>query len=296
MFRFQNEQQVYTIGGVPFGGQPGARRTVLVGSLFYPGHSVVEDRIEGRVKREALEKMISDHREAMENTDSPAALMIYAETAESMVSYLDDVSSLSDLPLFLDSPSPEVKLGGAVKAGEIGLGDRIVYNSLNAGSSADELARLRDSKIRSAVLLAFNPRDFGVKGKIYLLEDGGGMLPEGLIDIARKHGIDRPLIDLAMMSVEQNAGSALKALIVAKAKWGLPSGCALHNAVESWRPVLKAKETDKQLFRYVDVSSAVIPIMAGADFVIYGPIEYARRVSLAAAFADELVKQSVSDL
>lgn len=296
MFRFQNEQQVYTIGGVPFGGQPGARRTVLVGSLFYPGHSVVEDRIEGRVKREALEKMISDHREAMENTDSPAALMIYAETAESMVSYLDDVSSLSDLPLFLDSPSPEVKLGGAVKAGEIGLGDRIVYNSLNAGSSADELARLRDSKIRSAVLLAFNPRDFGVKGKIYLLEDGGGMLPEGLIDIARKHGIDRPLIDLAVMSVEQNAGSALKALIVAKAKWGLPSGCALHNAVESWRPVLKAKETDKQLFRYVDVSSAVIPIMAGADFVIYGPIEYARRVSLAAAFADELVKQSVSDL
>ncbi|MDD1766976.1 MAG: hypothetical protein LUQ27_00215 [Methanomassiliicoccales archaeon] len=296
MFRFQNEQQVYTIGGVPFGGQPGARRTVLVGSLFYPGHSVVEDRIKGRVKREALEKMISDHREAMKNTDSPAALMIYAETAESMVSYLDDVSSLSDLPLFLDSPSPEVKLGGAVKAGEIGLGDRIVYNSLNAGSSADELARLRDSKIRSAVLLAFNPRDFGVKGKIYLLEDGGGMLPEGLIDIARKHGIDRPLIDLAVMSVEQNAGSALKALIVAKAKWGLPSGCALHNAVESWRPVLKAKETDKQLFRYVDVSSAVIPIMAGADFVIYGPIEYARRVSLAAAFADELVKQSVSDL
>lgn len=296
MFRFQNEQQVYTIGGVPFGGQPGARRTVLVGSLFYPGHSVVEDRIKGRVKREALEKMISDHREAMKNTDSPAALMIYAETAESMVSYLDDVSSLSDLPLFLDSPSPEVKLGGAVKAGEIGLGDRIVYNSLNAGSSADELARLRDSKIRSAVLLAFNPRDFGVKGKIYLLEDGGGMLPEGLIDIARKHGIDRPLIDLAVMSVEQNAGSALKALIVAKAKWGLPSGCALHNAVESWPPVMNMKETDKQLFRYVDVSSAVIPIMAGADFVIYGPIEYARRVSLAAAFADELVKQSVSDL
>jgi tetrahydromethanopterin S-methyltransferase subunit H len=33
--------------------------------------------------------------------------------------------------------------------------------------------------------------------------------------------------------------------------------------------------------------------MAGADFVMYGPIEYARRVFLTAAFADELVKQSV---
>jgi tetrahydromethanopterin S-methyltransferase subunit H len=222
--------------------------------------------------------------------------MIYAETVESMASYLDKVSELSDLPLFIDSPSPEVKLGGAVKAGEIGLGDRIVYNSLNAGTSPDELARLRDSKIRSAVLLAFNPKDVGVKGKIYLLDDGGGMLGEGLIELARKHGIDRPLIDLAVMSIEQNGGSALKALIVAKAKWGLPSGCALHNAVESWPPLLRARETDRQLFRYVDLSSAVIPIMAGADFVMYGPIEYARRVSLAAAFADELVRQSVSDL
>jgi len=167
---------------------------------------------------------------------------------------------------------------------------------LNAGTSPDELAKLHDSKIRSAVLLAFNPRDFGVKGKIYLLDDGGGMLREGLIELAQKHGIDKPLIDLAVMSFEQNAGSALKALIVAKAKWGLPSGCALHNAVESWSPVLRAKEKDKQLFRYVDVSSAVIPIMAGADFIMYGPIEYARRVSLVTAFAEELVKQSVSDL
>ncbi|MDD1768545.1 MAG: hypothetical protein LUQ55_01010 [Methanomassiliicoccales archaeon] len=296
MFKFQNEQQVFSIGGVPFGGQPGERRTVLVGSLFYPGHSIVEDRLKGEVKKESLEKLVSDHRQAMEETNGPAALMVYAETVESMASYLDKVSELSDLPLFIDSPSPEVKLGGAVKAGEIGLGDRIVYNSLNAGTSPDELARLRDSKIRSAVLLAFNPKDVGVKGKIYLLDDGGGMLGEGLIELARKHGIDRPLIDLAVMSMEQNAGSALKALIVAKAKWGLPSGCALHNAVESWPPVLRARETDRQLFRYVDLSSAVIPIMAGADFVMYGPIEYARRVSLAAAFADELVRQSVSDL
>jgi tetrahydromethanopterin S-methyltransferase subunit H len=296
MFKFQNEQRVFNVGAVSFGGQPGERRTVLVGSLFYPGHSIVEDRLRGEVSNETLEKLLSDHRNAMEETGCPAALMVYAETVESMASYLEKVSELSDLPLFIDSPSPDVRIGGAVKAGEMGLGERVVYNSLNAGTSPDELAKLHDSKIPSAVLLAFNPKDIGVKGKIYLLDNGGGMLGEGLIELARKHGIEKPLIDLAVMSVEQNAGSAVKALIVAKAKWGLPSGCAFHNAVESWPPVLRAKEKDKQLFRYVDVASAVIPIMAGADFVMYGPIEYAKRVSLAAAFADEIVRHSVSDL
>jgi len=296
MFKFQNEQQVFKIGNIPFGGQPGERRTVLLGSLFYPGHSIVEDRLRGKVKKEVLKNILSDHRQAMEETGSPAALMLYAETVESMSSYLEKVSESSDVPLFIDSPSPEVRIGGAVKAGEMGLGERVVYNSLNAGTSPDELVKLHDSKIRSAILLAFNPKEIGVKGKIYLLDDGGGMLGEGLIELARKHGIEKPLIDLAVLSVEQNAGSAVKALIVAKAKWGLPSGCAFHNAVESWPPVLRAKERDKQLFRYVDVASAVIPIMAGADFVMYGPIEYAKRVSLAAAFADEIVRQSVSDI
>lgn len=296
MYRFHNEQHVFDVGGVAFGGQPGERKPVLVGSLFYPGHSIVEDRIGGGVKRDSLERVLSDLEEAASSTSFPASLMLYAETAEAISSYLEMVSGLTDLPLFIDSPSPEVRIGGAMRAREMGLEDRVVYNSLSAGTSPDELAGLRDSGVKAAVLLAFNPVSLGAKGKIYLLEDGGGILREGLVELAKKHGIDKPLIDLAVMSIEQGAGTALKALIVSKAKWGLPSGCALHNAVESWPPVLKAREKDKLLFRYVDVSSAVIPIMAGADFVMYGPIEYSKRVFLAAAFAHELSVQAVSDL
>ena len=48
--------------------------------------------------------------------------------------------------------------------------------------------------------------------------------------------------------------------------------------------------------RYVDVASVVMPMMAGADFVMYGPMEYSRRAFHAAGFADEMLKQSVSDL
>jgi tetrahydromethanopterin S-methyltransferase subunit H len=296
MLRFVNKQSSYKIGGRVFGGQPGLRRTVMVGSLFYPRHSIVEDRVAGRVRPGATEKLLSDLRAASDETGVPAAVMIYAETPQAMESHLGNVVDHTDLPLFIDSPSAAVRLAGAFKAKEMGVTDRIIYNTLNAGVTEEELASLNESGVRAAVLLAFNPSDIQAKGKIYLLESGGGILPEGLIDLAQRHGIDKPLLDMAVMSSEQNAGTALRALMIAKAKWGLPCGCAMHNAVESYPPLAKLTGEDRKLFRYVDVASAIMPIMAGADFVMYGPIESARRTFHACAFADQLMAQAAEEL
>jgi tetrahydromethanopterin S-methyltransferase subunit H len=46
----------------------------------------------------------------------------------------------------------------------------------------------------------------------------------------------------------------------------------------------------------VDVASAVMPITAGGDFVMYGPLEYARRACYAASFADEMMRQAAADI
>ncbi|MEM2943838.1 MAG: hypothetical protein QXN93_02835 [Methanomassiliicoccales archaeon] len=296
MFKFQNEQKVFNIGGVNFGGQPGERRTVLIGSLFYPGHSIVKNRMHGEIDMVRLEEIISAHDEMMACTKCNAALMIYAETTDSMYSYIKLLPELTELPLFIDSPSSEVKLAGIRRAIETGLGDKVVYNTLSLGSSQGELEALAQMNVKSAMLLAFNPRNLGVKGKIYLLENGGGILSNGLIDIAKNYGIEKPLIDVAVMSFDQNAGSALRAIVVSKAKWGLPTGCAVHNAVESWSLLAKLKERDLRVYREVDTASPIIPIMAGADFVVYGPIEYYRSVFPIATFADELIRQAVQDI
>jgi tetrahydromethanopterin S-methyltransferase subunit H len=213
-----------------------------------------------------------------------------------MEAYLRATADLTSLPLFIDSPSAEVRLAGARVAGEMGIAGRVVYNSLSAGTTERELEGLKDSGISAAVLMSFNPRDVELKGKIYLLEDGGGLLPAGLIDLARQAGIAKPLIDTAVMAAEQGAGSSLRAIMVAKAKWGLPAGCALHNAVESYAPLARLEGDDRKLYRYVDVASAVMPIMAGGDFVMYGPLEYARRACYAASFADEMMRQAVADI
>jgi len=296
LFRFQNTQHIYEIGGVSFGGQPGTRRTAMIGSLFYPGHSIVEDRTHGKIDTFRLEELINNLESVIDETETPAALMIYAETAGAIVSYLNIISDLTELPLLVDSPSPEVKLAGAKRASEMGLLEKLVYNTLSVGTSKQEFEMLNEIGVKAAVLLAFNPHDFGVKGKIYLLENGNGLLEEGLIEIAHRYGIKKPLIDVAVMSMDQNAGSALRAIIVSKAKWGIPTGCALHNAVESWSMLMRLKEKDARIYRQVDISSAAIPIMAGADFVMYGPIEYARSVFPIAALADELIRQAISDI
>ncbi|MFA5314018.1 MAG: hypothetical protein WC375_12010 [Methanomassiliicoccales archaeon] len=296
MFKFQSHQELCKIGEVSFGGQPGKRRTVMVGSLFYPRHSIVLDRVEGTVDkartREALDRMSA----ASCETGCPAAVMLFAETSKAMRKHIETYSEMSSLPFFVDSPSRDVRLDGMRYAKEVGLEGRAIYNTMNAGVSPEELAGMTDAGVESSVLLAFNPMDLTAKGKIYLLEDGGGILKEGLIDTARKAGVRNVLLDMAVLAAEQNAGSALRALFISKAKWGLPCGCALHNAVESYAPLLDAAKADPKLYRYVDTASCVMPIMAGADFVMYGPIESSRRAMYAASFADELLCQATADL
>jgi tetrahydromethanopterin S-methyltransferase subunit H len=296
MLKFTNKQAVFRIAGVDFGGQPGKRRTVMVGSIFYPRHSVVEDRVEGKVKPGAVERLIGDMARASDETGCPTALMVFAETERCMRSHLEKVADAFKGPLFIDSPSAEVRIAGLVGAKEMGIHQRVIYNTINAGVAEKELQALRDNGVRSAVLLAFNPGDIQAKGKIYLLENGGGILPQGMVELAQSYGIDRPLLDMAVMASEQGAGSALRGIMIAKAKWGLPCGCAMHNAVESHPPLTKLQGEDRKLFRYVDVAASTMPVMAGADYVMYGPIEFARRTFHAVAFADQLMAQAASEL
>jgi tetrahydromethanopterin S-methyltransferase subunit H len=117
-----------------------------------------------------------------------------------------------------------------------------------------------------------------------------------MVELAESHGIDRPLLDMAVMASEQGAGSALRGIMIAKAKWGLPCGCAMHNAVESHPPLARLQGEDRKLFRYVDVAASTMPVMAGADYVMYGPIEFARRTFHAVAFADQIMAQAASEL
>ncbi len=296
MYRYQKDQACYEISGTKFGGQPGRSPPVLIGSVFYPRHSIVADRRNGVVDRDRLTEMVSAAETTASDLGLGHALMLYLEHEDAVNSLLEATADLTSGPLFLDSPDPRVKLKALQTAKDIGINQRVVYNSLHVGSSPQEWSSLKENQVDSAVLMAFDPGDLTVKGRIHLLDNGGRLMKRGLLETAEENGIKRPLIDLAATSFDQGAGASLRALAVAKAKWGLPSGLALHNTVETWSQSKGMDDESRKLFRHVDTSSVSIALMAGADWVMYGAIESSKRCLHAAAFTSGVMAQATSDL
>jgi len=57
MFKFDKKQEVFDIGGVKFGGQPGEYPTVLVSTMFYGKHKIVSDEDKGIFDKATAESL-----------------------------------------------------------------------------------------------------------------------------------------------------------------------------------------------------------------------------------------------
>ena len=119
------------------------------------------------------------------------------------------------------------------------------------------------------------------------------MRVKGLLAAAREMGLVNLLIDPAVLPLGSGAGSALRFSVAAKARLGLPVGSGIHNAVSSW-PWLSKKEMAVR--KGCDAAAGAMQLLAGADFLLYGPIESADIIFPAAAMADILIAEAVRDL
>ncbi|GBC75608.1 hypothetical protein HRbin06_00927 [archaeon HR06] len=68
-------------------------------------------------------------------------------------------------------------------------------------------------------------------------------------------------------------GMALRALYWIKDELGYPVGCGAHNAVGLWRGA--TQKLGKQVIKPANVVATAMAVAAGADFVLYGPIDHA---------------------
>jgi tetrahydromethanopterin S-methyltransferase subunit H len=130
-------------------------------------------------------------------------------------------------------------------------------------------------------------------GSIKVLETGGSVREKGLISLSKDLGIVNLLIDPGVVPIGSGAGVALRFSVVAKAKFGLPVGSGIHNAVSSW-PWLKGRTLqDKQC---CDAAATAMQQLSGGDYVLYGPIENADFIFPVAAMADIMIAEAVRDL
>ncbi len=293
MLRFGREQSTVNIAGIKFGGQPGELPTVLCGTIFYQGHRIVQDEEHGVFDRDRAAILVNHQAELSKETGIPAVLHIYARTSQAFERYLGFVEEVWEGPFIIDSADPAARSYVAGMVSELGYADKAIYNSISLATSEDEANALKGSEVDSAIILAYNPTDSSVDGSLKALETGASLKEVGLIDLAKGLGITNMLIDPGVMPLGSGAGSALRFSVVAKARFGLPVGSGIHNAVSAW-PWLKGRE--KEIKRCCDASAAAMQLLSAGDFLLYGPIENADFIFPVAAMADILVAEAVRDL
>jgi tetrahydromethanopterin S-methyltransferase subunit H len=282
---FKAEQQTFEIGGVKIGGQPGTTPTVMIGSMFYRGQKIVTDDKQGKFDKVRAKEIIDTQATMSEKTGLPGMIDLVVSFPESAQTYIDFAAEATDMPLLIDSTSAESRIAAISYAAEIGLTDRIVYNSLMPHHEQAELDTIRDLKVENAVLLAFDDKLATSNGRIDVIKNDEGT---GLYDKALGYGMSKMLIDTCVLDIP-SLGMASLAIQELKDKYGLVCGCGAHNSVATWRGLKKKfKPGLKPLGNAV---SGVVSVMAGADFLLYGPIEEADTAFPMVAMTDAALGQ-----
>jgi len=279
MYTFEAEQEVYDINGVKIGGQPGEHPTVMVGSIFYKGDSILEDPQTGEFHEEPARKAIRNVEELSERTGNPAILDVIGDSPEALIKHVDFVAEETDLPMFMDGPTPTIRSEAAKHVGEIGIQDRIIYNSIESSTKEvdKEVEAIKESGIDAAVLLSIDTNNLSMQGRYDALEKN--------LDVAERADLEKTIVDPAVIDMP-DSGYAAKIIHEFKKDYGIPCGCSPHNEVIQWEfnePLSEKSKTIRQ-----SVANSVISIL-GADFNLYGPIHGADEMYEVVSTADAYV-------
>jgi tetrahydromethanopterin S-methyltransferase subunit H len=296
MFRFDRKQEVFDFGNFKIGGQPGEYATCCIGTMFYARHKIVSDPEHGVFDAAAAERLWNAQVEMSDVTGNSCMNQIVAESDEAMKKEIDWFVKISDYPFLIDSSAPSVRAFGVKYATEIGVADRAIHNSINASITDEELKAVKESKLTSAIVLAFNAMEKGTKGKMDILTKAAGGAKKGMLEYAKECGITRPLIDTAAMPLGSGSGATYRAVIAVKAQLGLPVGAGFHNGASAWDWMKKWKKQHKEAFSPVDIGSNLVAGIVGADYYLYGPIENAPMIFPAAAMVDIMKAESAEEL
>ncbi len=281
MWQLKSEQKKFTVGKVRIGGVLGENPTVLVGSIFYHKQKSLNFQEEtGEFNRNEAEKLIKTQEEFSDKTGLPCMLDVVLPSKKWISLVLDFITSVTDTPMFVDAAAAEIRVAALDYAKKAGILDNCVYNSLNPESKSMEFEKIKETGLKAAVLLAFNTENMTAVGRVEAIKQ--------LLPLANQSGIEKIFIDAAVLDVP-TLGSAFKAIFDFKNEFGHPAGCGAHNAIETWKG-LKTK-MGLQAVKPCSAVANALTIAAGADWILYGPIEDASYVFPAVAMVDAAFAQ-----
>ncbi|HIE19000.1 TPA: tetrahydromethanopterin S-methyltransferase subunit H [Candidatus Bathyarchaeota archaeon] len=263
MFKFRKELLTFEIAGVKIGGNIGENPTVMIGSIFYKGDKTVKDEKTGKFDQEAAKSLIVKAEEMSERTGLPAMLDVICTNPVSAEKYLSFAAETTEMPLLIDGVSDEASIKGLEIAKDLGIMERIIFNSINPETKDPVYRKIKEVGLKSAIILTYSVRAIiSSKERVKLLE--------ALIPKVKAAGIQKILVDTVVLDIS-TLGLACKAIYQIKDQFGYPAGCGAHNAISSWKALRKKKDP-----LLTSICSSIVnslPVAIGADFVLYGPIK-----------------------
>ncbi len=279
MLGYSSPQKVFSIGGLKVGGQPGENPPLLIGNMFQKGDTIIESRQERKFKRGEAEERIRELEHLSRETGVPGMVAMVANTLDEMKTYVDFFTSVTDMPFAIDIWVQKTRLAAARYIAELGLQERLLYNSITPWDEDIEaqVAELKELGIKHVVVQAFDVEDKRPSGRVKSLRM---MLP-----LVEKGDFQSILVDTAVMNLPATTFSLVANRII-KEEFGLPVGCAPANGTYMWRKSLGVGGRN----RFVAADAGVHAVAAlASDFLFYGPMAGTGRVFPAVAAASCLL-------
>ncbi|MFW6196556.1 MAG: hypothetical protein ACOC5D_04385 [Thermoplasmatota archaeon] len=289
MFSYTKEQTTFELKEIKVGGLPGQFPTLMVGTVFYEGQFK-----EPKKSTEDVKELIRKQKKMSEKTSIPSLVDFFIYEKDEVEWKIDFALENIEGYFSLDMPESEVRIEALKYLDEQDALSRVIYNSFNLGVTEDEIEVLEERTPSSAIVLAYNPQNNNTQGRLDILKDGGNLLDKGLLTMAQDIGIEKTLLDTAATPFGEGACEPLRSIPVFKSELGLPVGCALHNTVEAWQ-WLEEYEDKKYVMDVIDTGIDGLPILLGADFIYYGPIENSRLSFPYIAMVDKLIAEGAED-
>jgi tetrahydromethanopterin S-methyltransferase subunit H len=269
MFKFSTSQITYEFNGIKVGGQPGVNPPVLVGSIFYHKHKIVEDEHKGVFNKAEAEALIKNVEELSDKTRLPFMFDVVGSTPEAIVKYIEFVTSVTKAPILVDTLGAiEVSKAALKYVKETGLINKVIYNSVTAKSKDEEYKLLQEYGVKATIALLYTDKIIDVKSRLEALEV--------ILQKAKIYNVEKILVDSFVIDVP-SLSAACRAMIEIKTRYGLPVGMGAHNAVSAQKKVFKER-FGAEGYKACEFASNLMPIILGADFLLYGPIESSKEV------------------
>ena len=289
MFSYTKEQATFELETIKVGGEPGQFPTMMVGTVFYEGQFKEPEKSKEKVKT-----LIERQKKMSEKTSIPSLVDFFIYEKEEVEWKIDFALQNTEGYFSLDMPESEVRIEALKYLDEKDALSRVIYNSFNLGVTEEELEVLEEKTPSAAIMLAYNPQSNNTQGRLDILTNGGNLLDEGLLTMAQDIGIEKTFLDTAATPFDEGACETIRSIPVFKSELGLPVGCAFHNTVEAWQ-WLEEYEDKKYVMDALDTGIDGLPVLLGADFIYYGPIENSRLSFPYIAMVDKLIAEGAED-